>query len=1093
MATAHVAREAPDSALIESVCERVRERVGAEEVAEAEAFVRQYYRRAPPEDLAELRAARPLRRRARALELRAPTRARHAARARLQPDVRAARLAVAAHGRSRSSATTCRSSSTRRRWSSAAASSGIHVLVHPVIRVRRTRRRAGGGARRRRRPTRASWRSRSCTSRSTARARRRARALRERLLDVLGRCAAAVEDWQPMRDAHADADRRAREPPPRLDRDECRGGARAARVDRRPPLHVPRLPRVRAGHGRRRRLHAPVEGSGLGLLRERRRRVDAAFAKLPPARARARARAAPARPHQGQHALDRAPAAPTSTTSASSASTPTATWSASGASSASTRRRAYRAVAGEIPVLRRKVAGGASSAPASRPAATTTRRWSRSSTRYPRDELFQIAEDELFEIAIGHPRARRAPARAAVHAPRPLRALRLLPRLPARATASTRANRERDPARSCARRSAPRRVDFELRLSESVLVRIHFTLRLRPGARARRRRGRARGADRRGDRLVGRRPARGAARGGRRGARAPRCTAATATRSRPATATSWLARSAVADIQRIERLDRRRRARRQPLPPARGAAPARCAASSTAAASRVSLSDVLPMFESMGLRVRDERPYRGHAARRPADVDLRLRRSSTPATASSTSTRCASASRTAFARVWRGDVEKRRLQRRSSSRAGLDWREVTMLRAFARYLRQARHRRSATATWSRRCSPIRDVAAALVELFRARFDPAGDRDAEPRTRSRARSRRRSTPSTSLDEDRILRGFLARRARRCCAPTTSSGATAHRSRTCRSSSTRTQVPLLPAAAPALRDLRVLAAGRGRAPARRRGRARRPALVGPPRGLPHRGPRPDEGADGQERGDRAGRREGRLRGQAPAGGPRALATRSSPATGRSSAACSTSPTTSRGGAVVPPAARRAPRRRRPVPRRRRRQGHGDVLRHRQRDRGGVRLLARRRVRVRRLGRLRPQGDGHHRARRVGVGQAPLPRARASTSQSERLHRRRASATCRATCSATACCCRRTSGSSPRSTTATCSSTPTPTRRASFAERARLFELPRSSWADYDRSLISEGGGVFPRTREVDRAVAAGARGARDRRRAAHADAS
>ncbi|HEV7862067.1 MAG TPA: NAD-glutamate dehydrogenase domain-containing protein, partial [Acidimicrobiia bacterium] len=34
-------------------------------------------------------------------------------------------------------------------------------------------------------------------------------------------------------------------------------------------------------------------------------------------------------------------------------------------------------------------------------------------------------------------------------------------------------------------------------------------------------------------------------------------------------------------------------------------------------------------------------------------------------------------------------------------------------------------------------------------------------------------------------------------------------------------------------------------------------------------------------------------------------------------------------------------------------------------------------------------------------------------------------------------------------------------------SSAERHRLFELPRSSWADYDASLISEGGGVFPRT--------------------------
>jgi glutamate dehydrogenase len=34
-------------------------------------------------------------------------------------------------------------------------------------------------------------------------------------------------------------------------------------------------------------------------------------------------------------------------------------------------------------------------------------------------------------------------------------------------------------------------------------------------------------------------------------------------------------------------------------------------------------------------------------------------------------------------------------------------------------------------------------------------------------------------------------------------------------------------------------------------------------------------------------------------------------------------------------------------------------------------------------------------------------------------------------------------------------------------SFAERRRLFDLPRSSWAEYDASLISPGGGVFPRT--------------------------
>ena len=41
------------------------------------------------------------------------------------------------------------------------------------------------------------------------------------------------------------------------------------------------------------------------------------------------------------------------------------------------------------------------------------------------------------------------------------------------------------------------------------------------------------------------------------------------------------------------------------------------------------------------------------------------------------------------------------------------------------------------------------------------------------------------------------------------------------------------------------------------------------------------------------------------------------------------------------------------------------------------------------------------------------------------------------------------------------------PDPDPEASFAERRRLFDLPRSSWADYDRALISAGGGVYPRS--------------------------
>ena len=41
------------------------------------------------------------------------------------------------------------------------------------------------------------------------------------------------------------------------------------------------------------------------------------------------------------------------------------------------------------------------------------------------------------------------------------------------------------------------------------------------------------------------------------------------------------------------------------------------------------------------------------------------------------------------------------------------------------------------------------------------------------------------------------------------------------------------------------------------------------------------------------------------------------------------------------------------------------------------------------------------------------------------------------------------------------------PDPDPAVSFAERQRLFDLPRSSWADYDTALISAGGGVWPRS--------------------------
>jgi glutamate dehydrogenase len=44
------------------------------------------------------------------------------------------------------------------------------------------------------------------------------------------------------------------------------------------------------------------------------------------------------------------------------------------------------------------------------------------------------------------------------------------------------------------------------------------------------------------------------------------------------------------------------------------------------------------------------------------------------------------------------------------------------------------------------------------------------------------------------------------------------------------------------------------------------------------------------------------------------------------------------------------------------------------------------------------------------------------------------------------------------------------PDPDPAKSWAERKRLFDLPRSSWDDYGRKLISKGGGVFPRSQKA-----------------------
>ena len=404
----------------------------------------------------------------------------------------------------------------------------------------------------------------------------------------------------------------------------------------------------------------------------------------------------------------------------------------------------------------------------------------------------------------------------------------------------------------------------------------------------------------------------------------------------------------------------------------------------------------VPMLENMGFRVIDERTYE-ITARRAAPPMLRPRHGAGKrADGARGRSRAPAEQLTAcLLAVWDGRAENDGYNALVLS-AGLDWRDAALLSACRATCGRPAFRTRST-TWRRRSIAIpKHRGRAGARCSAPVSIPNDRRRSAPTASARRRSRRRSKSVDSLDEDRIIRRFANRHRTRWCAPTSSRPMPTAQpaaeisfkldSRDGRRAAGAAAVP---------RDLRAFAARRRRAPALRQGGARRHPLVGPAAGFPHRDPRPGQGAAGQERRHRAGRRQGRLRRRSSCP-PVPAATRCWP---RATAAyrifiASLLAITDNldGETVVPPAACRAPRRRRSVFRGRRRQGHGDLLRHRQRaSRSEARLLARRRLRQRRLGRLRPQEDGDHRARRLGGGQAPFPRDR-RRHPDDAVHRRR-----------------------------------------------------------------------------------------------------
>jgi len=171
----------------------------------------------------------------------------------------------------------------------------------------------------------------------------------------------------------------------------------------------------------------------------------------------------------------------------------------------------------------------------------------------------------------------------------------------------------------------------------------------------------------------------------------------------------------------------------------------------------ISLATVLPILQQMGVEVTDERPYDVES---PAGVmwiyDFGLRVEAGQAfELDSLKARF----QEAFRAAWAEQAEVDGLNALVVA-AGLTWRQAVVLRAYARYLRQAGT--SFSQAYIEQCILANvPIARMLVRLFEIRFDPAyaGDRTADT-DKQREQIELALEGVASLDQDRILRSFLA---------------------------------------------------------------------------------------------------------------------------------------------------------------------------------------------------------------------------------------------------------------------------------------------------------------------------------------------
>src|SRR5476651_531058 len=162
------------------------------------------------------------------------------------------------------------------------------------------------------------------------------------------------------------------------------------------------------------------------------------------------------------------------------------------------------------------------------------------------------------------------------------------------------------------------------------------------------------------------------------------------------------------------------------------------------------LSDILPLAENLGLRVLSEAPFTLASSEGGEGVALQVL---TVETADGSAVDLAAVGprfAEALGKLWSNELENDGLNK-LVLRAGLAWREIAVLRAYAKYLRQAGLPFSQE-YMERALVAYPAIARGLIDTFYERFDPT--RSAKPVDLAAEFEK-----IATLDEDRILRRFL----------------------------------------------------------------------------------------------------------------------------------------------------------------------------------------------------------------------------------------------------------------------------------------------------------------------------------------------